>query len=360
MWSVGFLQRIPLSMASLFAGCLLFASVVEAGQAANPRLAPMIKKAAQEGEIVYQGPDPATGLSVADMAREMQALTEKQFGVKIRIKVDNALSFPASTAKALAEIKAGAPPSFDLMIQTPVSGAPLAKAQALEAVPWLDLFPHIKQEDLELNGVAIVQTTLFVQPAYNTRVVKPLDVPKTWEDILAPKWKNKLGMLIYPDPWAFLSQPDAWGQERTLSYLKKLMELNPKLGRFPEVHERVVSGETPLTWGEFRETALYAKQGGAPADVADRVEPALLWIYVSMVPKGARHPNAAALVAAAMLTEEGQNLQQKYQNTTSAFRPNTPAARFGMQRKFLRPDVDFQLKMKDELYKKINAIMIKK
>lgn len=137
------------------------------------------------------------------------------------------------------------------------------------------------------------------------------------------------------------------------------MQQNPKLGRFPEAHERVVSGETPLAWGGHRERTLFHKQQGVPVDVAEEVEPGLLWIYTASVPKGARNANAATLVAAAMLTKEGQELQLKYQNATSMFRPDTPAAQFGSQRNFLRPDVELQLKMKGELYKKINAIMIK-
>lgn len=330
------------------------------GRTENPKLAEIVKKAVQEGEIVYQGPDPATGLPTGDMVREMEALTEKLYGAKIHIKVDNALSFPASTAKALTEIKAGAPPTYDLMIQTPVSGAPLYKEGLLESVPWPELFPHIRPNDLELKGSAVVHWTMFLVPEYNTELVKPKDVPKTWDDILDPSWENRLGLLIYPDAWAFLSQPNAWGKERTLDYLTKLMKLNPILGRVPEAHQRVVSGETPLAWGGMRERTLFHKQRGAPIDAADDVQPALLWIYSAMVPKGARHPNAAMLVAAAMLTEEGQELQLKYQNATSVFRAGTPAAQFGAKHQYLRPDVDYQLTIKDGLYKEIRTILMKR
>ncbi|MFQ5850486.1 MAG: ABC transporter substrate-binding protein [Candidatus Binatia bacterium] len=354
------LQRLFRVAAVLVTLGLLLAVSADAAEPSNPRLAAMIKKAAQEGEIVYQGPDPATGLSTRDMLRDMSAVTKQYFGVNIKVKVDNALSFPASTAKALTEIKAGAPPTFDLMYQTSVSGSPLYKENATEPVPWLDLFPHIKAMDLEWKGLALINQTLFLLPEYNTHLLKPQDVPRSWEDFLDPKWKGKLGVLIYPDPWKILSQPDAWGEERTLAYLKKLVRLNPKLGRFPEAHQRVVSGETPLAWGGHRERTLFHKEHrGAPIDVAE-VEPALLWVNVLFVPKGARHSNAAALMAAAMLTKEGQALQLKYQNATSMFRPNTPAAKFAATHKFIKADVDFQLKKGAELSKKIRAILVKR
>ncbi|MFQ5853270.1 MAG: ABC transporter substrate-binding protein [Candidatus Binatia bacterium] len=354
------LQRLFRLVTVLATLCLFLAVSVAPAKPESPKLAAMKKKAAKEGVVVYQGPDPATGLPTQDMIREMSAVTEKHFGVKIRLKVDNALSFPASTAKALTEIKSGSPPTFDLMIQTPVSGAPLLREKAIEPVQWLELFPHINAKDLELRGLATVQWSMFLLPEYNSRLVKSRDVPKSWNDILDPKWKNKLGLLIYPDAWAFLSQPDAWGEEKAFDYLKRLMRQNPKLGRVPEAHQRVVSGETPLAWGGMRERTLFHKRRGAPVDVAEKVEPALLWIYTAFVPKGARHPNAAALVAAAMLTKEGQELQHKYQNSTSVFRPNTPAARFATKHKFLRPDVDFQLREARKLYKKIRGILMKR
>ncbi|MBI2357958.1 MAG: extracellular solute-binding protein [Deltaproteobacteria bacterium] len=349
----------------LVASVALFA-VVPAGIGftagpAKPSLADTIKKAAQEGEVVYQGPDPATSLSTAGMLRDMEAVTEKYFDVKIRVKLDNALSFPTSVTKALTEIKANAPPTFDLMYQISESGSPLYREKAIEAVPWRELFPHVKAQDLEYNGLALISHTGFVVPAYNSRSVKTQEVPKTWEDILDRKWKGRLGLPIYPGPWLLFAQSNAWGEERTLSYLKRLMELNPKLGRFPEVHERVVSGETPLAWGQHRERTLSAKESlGAPVDVADQVEPALLWVNILLIPKGARHANAAALVAAAMLTKEGQDIQLRYQSTTSMFRPETPAAKYASKHKTIMPDVDFILKRGPELSKKINAILIKR
>ncbi len=361
MKGIGSLRRLFWMMMALApVGMFLFV-VTAPAQSANPKLAAMIKKAAQEGEIVYQGANPNPGLSAANMLRDMSSLTEKRFGVKIKIKIDNALSFPASTAKALTEIKVGAPPTFDLMYQTSVSGSPLYKERAVERISWRELFSHVKATDLEWNGLAIINQTLFVLPAYNTRLVKRRDVPKTWEEILDPKWKGKLGVLIYPDPWKFLSQPNAWGEEKTFAYLEKLIKLKPKLGRFPEVHQRVVSGETPLAWGQHRERTLFHKeQRGAPLDVADKVSPSLLWVNVLFVPKGARHRNAAALVAAAMLTKEGQELQLKYQNATSMYRPNTPAGEFAAGQKYIKPDVDFQLKEGRRLSKKVRGILIKR
>jgi iron(III) transport system substrate-binding protein len=294
------------------------------------------------------------------MLRDMSAVTKKHFGVDIKMKIDGTLNFAASTAKALTEIKTGAPPSFDLMYQNSTSALALYKENAIVRVPWTELFPYISAKDLEYKGQVLINQTMFILPEYNTRLVKPQDVPKTWEDFLDPKWKGKLGALIYPDPWRILAGPNAWGEEKTFAYLEKLMRQNPKLGRFAEAHERVVSGETPLSWAAQRNRTLLTKQRGAPIDVAAQVEPAIIYVNILLVPKGARNANAATLIAAAMLTKEGQELQIKYYNATSMFRPNTPAGKFAAGRKFIKADLDFILKEGRRLSKKIRAIIVRR
>ncbi len=340
-------------------GLFLAASVAPA-KSENPKLSAVIKKAAKEGEIVFQGPDPYTGVPTPSMLRDMSAVTKMHFGVDIKMKIDGTLNFAASTAKALTEIKTGAPPSFDLMYQNSTSALALYKENAIVPVPWTELFSHINAKDLEYNGQVLINQTMFILPEYNTSLVKPQDVPKTWEDFLDPKWKGKLGALIYPDPWRILSGPNAWGEEKTFAYLEKLMRQNPKLGRFAEVHGRVVSGETPLAWAGQRNRTLLMKQRGAPVDVASQVDPAIIYINILLVPKGARHSNAATLIAAAMLTKEGQDLQIKYYNATSMFRPNTPARKFAAGRKFIKADLDFILKEGRRLSKKIRGIIVRR
>ncbi len=338
------------------------ASVLAQQSPRKSKLAATIQLAAKEGEVVYQSPDPETGLPTGDFLREMSGLAEKLFGVKIEVKIDNSLNFPASTAKVLMERKSGAPPSYDLMFQNVVSGLPLYENKAFEPIPWLELLPQLTPKDLAWNGATPIVDTQFVLPIYNSRLVKPQDVPKSWDDILNPKWKGKLGVLVNYEPWAMLSQPGAWGEEKTLSYMKKLLELKPKLGRLPESHERVLSGETPLAvFGQRERTLYYRDHRSAPMGTADDAEPALVYVYILVVPKEARHRNAATVISAALLSKEGQELHRKYRNSTSMFRPGTPSAEFAKKHKVVLPDLDFIMgKNYGDLIKKISSILLQK
>ena len=62
--------------------------------------------------------------------------------------------------------------------------------------------------------------------AYNTDLVKPNEAPKTWEDLLDPKWKGKIGMQ---DPKSGGGGAHAWvarmyqvyGEERWFEFMDK-------------------------------------------------------------------------------------------------------------------------------------------
>lgn len=326
---------------------------------ARSKLAAVIEQAAREPEVVFQSPDPDSGLPAADFTRDMAALTEKLYAIKVRIRIDNSLNFPASVAKALTEMKSGAAPSYDLMFQNFVSGLALYQNKAYEQIPWLELFPQLAPQDLAWKGTTPIVDTDFMLPIYNTRMVRAQDAPRGWDDLLQPRWKGKLGVLVNFEPWALLSQPNAWGEEKTLAFLKRLLEQNPKLGRIPESHERVLSGETPLaTFGQRERTLFYKTQRGAPMGVVETADPILVYVYIFVVPKGARSRNAATLIAAAMMSKEGQALQQKYRNSASMFRPGTSAAEFAKQHKVVTPDLDFILgKDYPELTRKVSSML---
>ncbi|MBI2357959.1 MAG: hypothetical protein HYV04_03470 [Deltaproteobacteria bacterium] len=61
-----------------------------------------------------------------------------------------------------------------------------------------------------------------------------------------------------------------------------------------------------------------------------------------------------------MLTKEGQQLQLKYQNLTSMYRPNTPAAQFVAGHKVITIDANYFLQKGPEMMKKVSSILIKK
>lgn len=326
---------------------------------AAAQLSELIKKAANEKDIIFQISEPLGKFSTAEAERLMADLVRKTFGASVSVKFTFSLSFNAASARALSEIKVGSIPSYDLMYQTTGTAIGLYGASAIHRVPWRDYFGWISDKDLVYRGQALIAGTLFILPSYNTNAIKPGDVPKTWDDLLRPKWKGNLSTTIYQDLWLNMAQPEVWGEAKTTEFLVKLSKQDPVLGRFPEVHAKVLSGEVPLAALDISNNVHQSKAKGAPVEQAI-IEPMIVSVYLVFVPQKARHPNAATLLAAALLTREGQRILEEGWGASSLFKPGTPAAKFAEGKKLALPDVDFEKDKGLALQKEWERIIVKR
>jgi len=153
-------------------------------------------------------------------------------------------------------------------------------------------------------------TAVYIMPnviAYNTRMVKRNEVPKTDEDLLNPKWKGKIGMDHTKPEW-FAWQLKRMGEEKGLAYMKKLGAQEFRLyAGLSVVTNLLAAGEFPLVLNTYLHNVEDIKRKGAPVDwiVQDPV-------FTKFQPLGigskAQHPNAAKLFTDFMLSEEGQKV----------------------------------------------------
>jgi iron(III) transport system substrate-binding protein len=144
---------------------------------------------------------------------------------------------------------------------------------------------------------------------YNTRLVPARQLPKSYEDLLDPKWKGKLLMEGTKADW-FAGMLQIMGQERGLKYMRDLAKQQPSPREGHELlAQLVVAGE-----GAFDVTIPAAsvermKERGAPMDwTALGTLPAVM--VGAGVASGAPHPNAAKLFLEFCLSREGQKLMQ--------------------------------------------------
>src|SRR3990172_2295055 len=86
-------------------------------------------------------------------------------------------------------------------------------------VPFTDLIPGIhnipKNNYSRFKDWAMIGNNA-ITPQYNTRQISAANAPKSWEDLLDPKWKGKLGMTADMKVWAvFALAENGWGMEKT-------------------------------------------------------------------------------------------------------------------------------------------------
>jgi ABC-type Fe3+ transport system substrate-binding protein len=182
-----------------------------------------------------------------------------------------------------------------------------------------------KAIDHDNGSVAFVhQITL---PGYNTKAVVPNEVPKTWDELLDPKWKDgKLG--IFDARYFALLAAGPWGEKKTTEYVRALAKQRPFLGRLAEVYTRLSLGEVSVA-PIFPDLFLRrAKITGAPIAFADRVQPVFILTYNIAALKGAAHPNLAHLFSAFTVTPEAQTVIEKHMGQSSAFIPGTGTFNF--------------------------------
>ena len=148
--------------------------------------------------------------------------------------------------------------------------------------------------------------SVWVQ-VYNTKLVKKESLPKTYKDLLDPKWKGKLGIEGKDEDW-FASIVDVMGGGETgLKFFRDLMATNGLSVRQGHtlLNNLVISGEVPLALNIYNYMPEQAKKKGAPIDWF-ALEPAIARSNAVGVARHAPHPNAALLFYEYLLGEGQQ------------------------------------------------------
>jgi iron(III) transport system substrate-binding protein len=158
--------------------------------------------------------------------------------------------------------------------------------------------------DVDPDGfyhVTVVALTVIV---YNTKLVKPEDMPKTWADLADPKWKGKVA-IGHP---AFSSLSTAWVTKMNAlygwSFLEKLAKNDTQVTRnINDTTTLVTAGERALGTTPAP-TARPGVAKGNPIGIIYPDDGALLAASPSGVVKNAKHPNAARLLMEFLLGPE--------------------------------------------------------
>ena len=285
-------------------------------QDASPDL---IAKAKQEGRVVYY-----TDLIVDQIVRPLVEAFETKYGIKVDYSradsQDNML-------KILGEHQAG-------RMQADVFSMTSGLQAAIDA-------GAVRQFDVA-NGAAIpaqfkdpkhywISSNFYVMtPAVNTDLVPRSDMPQTYEDLLLPKWKDKI--VWKPNdmsgaPGFIANVLRTMGEDKGMAYLKKLQGQRVKAvsASARAILDQVIAGEYPIVLQIFNHHAALSAQKGAPVQWL-KMEPASVQMTLVTQTAGAAHPNAGQLFVEFMLSKEGQTLFQKanYFPTRSDMAPALP------------------------------------
>lgn len=267
-------------------------------KAAGPSVADIIKAAEQEGEVTWTSTlkdDEAEGLMVA--------FRKAYPKIKISHERDHGTE---AQERLLRELLSGSPEMSDVAQIHYDYEEEFRKAGQLEAANWSD-FKVIPQL-IEPDNLMVLGFSLPHAIVYNTNLVKKEEAPKTWDDLLDPKWNAKV--VVDTRPTALVCLATAWGPEKVLEYAKKLGQTKPIFVRGQtETMNLMAAGEYALHSTGLYSSAVYVAQKGGP----------LAWNFPDPVPaewgklaifKKAKHPNAAK-VFLGWLASEGYKVMDE-------------------------------------------------
>jgi iron(III) transport system substrate-binding protein len=132
--------------------------------------------------------------------------------------------------------------------------------------------------------------------AYNSKIVPAAEAPRTWKDLLDPKWKGKLVTAHPGYSGVIATHVLALVHLHGWDYFKQLAQNKPMLVQSAVDPSGVVaSGERPIAADGGDYTFYQVKKKGNPVEIVFPKEGVPLVVSPSAITSFAPHPNAARL-----------------------------------------------------------------
>jgi iron(III) transport system substrate-binding protein len=163
-----------------------------------------------------------------------------------------------------------------------------------EAARWKNVCADVKWS---ISGVT-----------YNTNIVTPDIAPKTWQDLVNPRWKDKV-VLSDPSPGGYYMQWALMMREKFgPDYLKAVAALNPTaMTSSVGAAQQVASGAKALSFLSQVDSGSDVKAQGGPVAFAIIANPYVGSKACVGIPKAAPHPNAAKVLLNFLMSAESQS-----------------------------------------------------
>jgi iron(III) transport system substrate-binding protein len=212
--------------------------------------------AKKEGALTYAGP-----FEESQMAKLLQGFMEKYPGIDAKGMGGQQEDI---SNRVLAEARAGRS-SFDIIS----IGTFLKQYRESKALAALHDLVGDARYPAQFRGEDFYSWNLLSMIiAYNTNLVKPTEAPKSYADMLDPKWRGKFSVDNSPDTWVF-GMLHKWGTEKTRDYQKQLIQEQKALIRKGHTNQTnlLVAGAFPVSVELYSYKIADLKNQGAPVDM---------------------------------------------------------------------------------------------
>ncbi len=282
----------------------------------SDRDAKMLAEAKKQREVVMY-----TSLNLKDSVPITEAF-EKKTGVKVQL-------WRASSEKvlqrAVTEARAGRFACDIIETNGPEMEA-CYREKLLEEF-WSPHFKDLPPAAFPKHRHWIADRFNFFTIGYNTNLVKPEEVPNSYEDLVHPRWAGRVGIEGSDVDW-FGAVVKSMGEEKGMAFFRKLAASKPQVRTgHTLMAELVASGEIPLAATIYNHNIERLIVKGAPVKWK-AITPTFGRPNAIGVARHAPHPHAALLFADFMLSKEGQTLIKERNRVPASLAVDTHLNKF--------------------------------
>jgi iron(III) transport system substrate-binding protein len=176
--------------------------------------------------------------------------------------------------------------------------------------PHLAAYPEDSKEEADKGRVLwTTDRESIISLGYNKNLVRAAEVPKSFDELLNPAYKGKIGVSGDSTGVRFLGALiKAKGEE----FVRRLRVLEMKMHMISggAIHELLAAGEMPMSVSIFRNHVLLGQAKGAPT----------VWVPLDLnatnaggvaLPLATNRPHAALLFADFLIGPEGQKIMEE-------------------------------------------------
>ncbi|WP_428000116.1 ABC transporter substrate-binding protein [Acidovorax sp.] len=277
------------------ASALAFPAIV---RAQAPALAALHDAARKEGELTWY-----TVPQTSEVAEKMgRTFTARYPGVKVNVVRTTA---QVAYQRLNQDLKAGTPncdvfTSTDLAHYVDLKGRNLL----LKFLPAAVARQDKRVQNMDPDGYFHASSCFMMGLVYNTQKVSAAAAPKSWADLLDPKWSGA-ALVAHP---AYSGAAGAWCIEMRKLYgddfFKKLAANKAHVSRSTiDAVTAVISGESSVSAGPMSLAARSAAKGNPVATLVPKEGPVLILSPTGIL-ANTRRPNASRLFMEWMLGSE--------------------------------------------------------
>ena len=286
--------------AALLAGSALSTRVLAAAPPPEPVTQALIDAAKKEGQVNYY---TSTDLPVAE--KVAKAFEAKYPGIAVRVERSGA----ERVFQRIGQEYASNIHAVDVVNSSDAAHFIVWKRDGILAPYVPEDVARYPAEHRDVDGQFASFRVWLSIIAYNTNLVKPEDAPKSFADLLDPKWKGKI-VKAHPG-YSGTIMTATYQMQRDLgwSYFEKLAKQNIMLVQSSaDPPKKLDLGERAVMADGNEYNIFQLKEAGRPVEPVYATEGSPLIIGPNGIFKSSPNPNAAKLFQSFCLGREAQQL----------------------------------------------------